>query len=55
MACRAFGKHYRKGMSFIEIMDMFPDDETAKKWVKAPVGRKGNSVQTVVRKPARHH
>ena len=34
MACKASGKYYRKGMSLIEIMDMFPDDETAKKWIK---------------------
>ena len=34
MVCKASGKYYRKGMSLIEIMDMFPDDETAKKWVE---------------------
>ncbi len=26
------GKSYRKGLSLIEIMDMFPDNETAEKW-----------------------
>ncbi len=55
MVCKASGKYYRKGMSLIEIMNMFPDDENAKKWVESPVGRKGNSVRTVVRQPERHH
>ena len=26
------GKHYRKGISIIEAVDMFPDDETAEAW-----------------------
>ena len=34
MTHKAPGKHYRKGMSLIEIMDLFPDDETAEKWVE---------------------
>ena len=34
MAKNAPGKHYRKGMSLIEIMDMFPDEDTARKWVE---------------------
>ena len=34
MVCKASGKYYRKGMPLIEIMNMFPDDENAKKWVK---------------------
>ena len=29
MAYEAPGKHFRKGMSLIEIMRMFPDDATA--------------------------
>ncbi|MDE0152266.1 MAG: IS1595 family transposase [Gammaproteobacteria bacterium] len=32
MAHKAPGKHYRKGMSLIEIMRMFPDDKTAEAW-----------------------
>ena len=32
MAGRAPGKHYREGMSLIDLMKMFPDDETAEKW-----------------------
>ena len=26
------GKHYRKGISLIELMEMFPDDKTAEQW-----------------------
>ena len=32
MAYEAPGKHFRKGMSLIEIMRMFPDDATAEEW-----------------------
>ena len=32
MATRAPGKHYRKGISLMAIMDMFPDDATAEDW-----------------------
>ena len=32
MARRAPGKHYRKGISLVEIMRMFPDDATAEAW-----------------------
>ena len=32
MAGRAPGKHYREGMTLIDLMKMFPDDETAEKW-----------------------
>ena len=32
MAQRAPGKAYRQGISIIEIMNMFPDDDTARKW-----------------------
>ena len=34
MAKNAPGKHYRKGMSLIELTRMFPDDETAKAWIE---------------------
>ena len=32
MANNAPGKHYRKGISLLSIMKMFPDDATAEKW-----------------------
>lgn len=32
MAQKAPGKAFRKGISLIEIMEMFPDDDTARKW-----------------------
>ena len=32
MAQNAPGKHYRKGISLIDAMRMFPDDKTAEKW-----------------------
>ncbi len=36
MARNAPGKHFRKGMSLVEVMRIFPDDATAEAWfVKA--------------------
>ena len=32
MKKQAPGKNYRKGMSLVELMRMFPDDESAEKW-----------------------
>ena len=32
MAYKAPGKHYRKGMSIIEAMKMFPDDKASEEW-----------------------
>lgn len=32
MSKKAPGKYYRKGMSIVEMMRMFPDDETAEEW-----------------------
>ena len=32
MAHKAPGKHYRTGLSLVEVMRMFPDDETAERW-----------------------
>jgi len=32
MAHSAPGKHYRKGITLVELFNMFPDDETAEKW-----------------------
>ena len=33
MARKAPGKHYRKGISLVAIMAMFPDDATAEQWI----------------------
>ena len=32
MACKAPGKHYRKGVSLRQILKMFPDSKTAEAW-----------------------
>lgn len=32
MARQALGKHFRKGMTFPELLEMFPDDATAESW-----------------------
>ena len=32
MARRAPGKHYRKGMSLVDLVRMFPDDDAAERW-----------------------
>ncbi len=32
MAYKAPGKHYREGMSLVEVMRTFPDDEAAERW-----------------------
>lgn len=32
MTQKAPGKHYRKGITLLELFEMFPDDETAEKW-----------------------
>ena len=32
MAHKAPGKHYREGMSLVEVMRMFPDDAAAERW-----------------------
>lgn len=32
MARKAPGKHYRKGMTIMEVMSLFPDDASAEKW-----------------------
>ena len=41
MAYRVPSKHFRAGMTIFEIMEMFPDEEAAKKWMESirwPVG-----------------
>ena len=37
MANTAPGKHYREGLSLIEIMEMFPDEDTARAWIEGIV------------------
>ena len=37
MAYTAPGKHYRTGISLIEIMDRFPDEETATEWFESVI------------------
>ena len=37
MAQNAPGKHYRKGLSFVQVIDLFPDDEAAREWIKSQV------------------
>ena len=32
MARKARGKHYRKGISLIELFEIFPDNAAAEKW-----------------------
>ena len=42
MAQNAPGKHYREGISVLELADMFPDEETATEWFEShvwPAGR----------------
>ena len=34
MARNAPGKHFRKGMSLVEVTRMFPDDDTAREWIE---------------------
>ena len=41
MAHKAPGKHYREGMSLVEVMRKFPDDAAAERWftkIRWPVG-----------------
>ena len=33
MAHNAPGKHYREGLSMVDVIRMFPDDETAEAWI----------------------
>jgi len=32
MAKKAPGKHYREGLSLVQLTRMFPDDKAAEKW-----------------------
>lgn len=35
MAHNAPGRHYRKGLSLVDVFRLFPDDEAAEKWIAA--------------------
>ena len=41
MAKKAPGKSHRKGVTLIQLMDMFPDEETATEWFESVVWGKG--------------
>ena len=41
MAQEAPGKHYRKGLSLIEIMNLFPTDDEAEMWIEAQIWPNG--------------
>ena len=41
MAHKASGKHYRKGLSLVQVMDMFKDDESARTWFEGIYWSKG--------------
>ncbi len=43
MAKKAPGKHYREGISLLEIMERFPDDETARKWFEETLWPNGQA------------
>ena len=34
MTHKAPGKHYRNGISLIDLFDMFPDESSAEKWLE---------------------
>ena len=37
MARNAPGKHKRKGLSFVQVMDLFPDNAAAQKWIESQI------------------
>ena len=37
MARNAPGKHHRKGLSFVQVMDLFPDNDAAQKWIESQI------------------
>lgn len=62
MAKHAPGKHFRKGLSLVQLMDMFPGDETAEQWfidcrwpdgVRCPKCESDNVQERPTRKPQR--
>ena len=45
MSHNAPGKHYRKGLSMVELTKMFPDDETAEPGLSRRAGRRNRLPQ----------
>ena len=41
MAHKAPGKAHRDGLSLIEVMDMFPDEDTAREWIESVIWPNG--------------
>ena len=41
MASNAPGKRYREGIGFKELVDMFPDGQSANKWFESPIWPEG--------------
>ena len=37
MAHKAPSKHYRKGLSFVQVADMFPNDAAAQEWIESQI------------------
>ena len=57
MATKAPGKAYRKGLSLVELMDMFPSEEAAREWFESvfwPEGRCCGHCGSTNTKPASH-
>ena len=57
MATKAPGKAYRKGLSLVELMDMFPSEEAAREWFESvfwPNGRCCGHCGSTNTKPASH-
>ena len=49
MAHNAPGKHYRTGLSLVEVIRMFPDDATAEQWfIRAALAQRRVVSQDVV-------
>ena len=47
MAHNAPGKNYREGMSVVQLMDMFPNEDSAHKWFVDRVGERRASIARV--------
>ena len=57
MAQKAPGKAYREGLSLIEVMDMFPTEDAARKWIESviwPAGRCCGKCGSTNTRPASH-
>ena len=57
MATKAPGKAYRKGLSLVELMDMFPSEDAARNWFESifwPEGRCCGHCGSINTKPASH-